>query len=417
LKIIEITAREILDSRGNPTVAASCILRDGSFAEVGVPSGASTGEKEAVELRDKDSRRFQGLGVLSAVNSVNEKIAPAITGLDAKNQTLIDRTLCELDGSDNKENLGANAILAVSLAVAKAQAISDELELFEYLKVKYNKIHGGKYKLPTPMFNVLNGGKHAENNIDIQETMIVPVGPKTFFKKLQAGSEIYHTLKNNLLSEGYFVGLGDEGGFAPDFKNNEEVFKAVSKAIADAGYKESSIRISLDVAADSLYNKKTKTYQLLGESKDLDSRRMIILLQKWNKKYNFLSIEDGLFENDSKWPELTATIKPTFSVGDDLLVTNSQKIGLAAKNNLANGVIIKPNQVGTLTETLKAIKVAQSNRFKIIISHRSGETTDSFIADLAVAVGADYIKAGAPARSERLSKYNRLAKIEEVLNK
>lgn len=416
MKISKISAREILDSRGKPTVAASCFLSDGIMAEASVPSGASTGQEEAFELRDKDKDRFYGMGVLLAVSNVNDIIGPALVGMDAKDQIKIDKTICKLDGTENKKNLGANATLAVSMVVARAQAFSDEIELFEYLSVKYKGARGGQYKLPTPMFNILNGGKHAKNNVDVQETMIVPVGLKTFEKKLQAGAEIYHILRNELISEGFSVELGDEGGFAPDFKVNEDVFKQVQKAIKESSYSLSSIKISTDIAAGSFYNEKSKTYQLENGALDLDSKRMIKLIKKWVTCYKLFSIEDGLFENDLNWTELTKEIRPAYSIGDDLLTTHPKKIKNAAKKKMANGVIIKPNQIGTISETLKAIKVAQKNKFKVIVSHRSGETADSFIADLAVAVGANFIKSGAPARSERLAKYNRLLKIEEILD-
>jgi len=414
LKIKSISAREILDSRGQPTVAALCELSDGSVAEAAVPSGASTGAEEAVELKDGDSKRYFGMGVLGAVSNIEELIAPELVGLDAKDQTKIDQRMIKIDATKNKSYLGANAILAVSMAVAKAQAISMEMELFEYLAVKFRGAHGARFRLPTPMFNILNGGKHAENNIDIQETMVVPVGLRSFAAKLRAGSEIYHALKSELILEGYSIGLGDEGGFAPNLRVNEDVFRWAEKAIKEAGYKKSSVRISTDIAADSFYDQKTKTYQLKSSHQNLDSKRMTSLVTDWVRRFNLLSVEDALYEDDLFWTELTAKIKPAYSIGDDLLVTNSEKIKIAANKKMANGVIIKPNQIGTVTETFAAIKMAQKKKFKVIVSHRSGETNDSFIADLAVAVGADFIKSGAPARSERLSKYNRLLKIEEL---
>ena len=417
MKIEKITAREILDSRGNPTVAATVYLADGVMAEASVPSGASTGATEAVELRDTTAKRFSGQGVMGAVSNIEKIIGPSLVGQDASFQQKIDKIICDLDGTPEKKKLGANATLAVSLAVARAQATSDDLELFEYLSVKYRGSFGKNFALPTPMFNILNGGKHADNNIDIQETMIVPVGLKTFADKLRAGSEIYHALRGSLASEGYETGLGDEGGFAPSLKDNEEVFHYLQSAVTDAGYNLNKIRISLDVAADSLYNPKSNTYILEGGKKDFDAHRFIKLIFSWVKKYHLFSVEDGLAEEDKKWPELTKTIAPALSIGDDLFTTHSDKINEGVKNHLANGVIIKPNQVGTLTEAFQAIKVAQKNKFKVIISHRSGETEDSFIADLAVAVGADFIKSGAPARSERLAKYNRLLKIEEMISK
>lgn len=415
MKILEISAREILDSRGIPTVAATCILKDGSTAESSVPSGASTGYDEAFELRDNDKSRYGGKGVLRAIENINQLIAPEINGLDAKDQQKIDRRMIRIDGTPNKSFLGANSILAVSLAVAKAQSLSDDLEFFEYLATKFRGAYSKKYTIPTPMFNIINGGKHADNNIDIQETMIVPTGLMGFEPKLRAGAEIYQALRSELILRGHSVGLGDEGGFAPNLDSNDEVFVYVNKAINGAGYSNEDVRVSLDVAASSFYDQKSKTYQLSGKVRGLDTRRMILLLEAWAKRFDLLSIEDGLFEDDPAWKELTLSIAPSYSIGDDLLVTNPKKIELAAKEKSANGVIIKPNQIGTLTETFEAIKIAQKNNFKIIVSHRSGETTDSFIADLAVAVGADFIKSGAPARSERLAKYNRLLKIEKIL--
>jgi enolase len=417
MKIENITAREILDSRGNPTVSATVFLADGIIAEASVPSGASTGETEAIELRDLDKKRYAGQGELRAVANITEIIAPVLIGKDAKDQQKIDQLICELDGTENKRHLGANSTLAVSLAVARAQALSDDLELFEYLGVKYRGSFGKKYQIPTPMFNIVNGGKHAVNNIDIQEAMIVPIGLVSFSDKLMAGSEIYHILKSNLSSSGYSVGLGDEGGFAPELNKNEDIFELLEQAIKDSGYDNKKIRISLDVAASSFYDVDKGSYLLEGGKKTLVSYKMIDLMAGWSKKYQLLSIEDGLSENDPHWTELTSKIKPSISIGDDLFTTHTAKIKEGAKKKMASGVIIKPNQVGTLTETFSAIKAAQKNNFTVIISHRSGETDDSFIADLAVAVGADFIKSGAPARSERLAKYNRLLRIEEIITK
>jgi enolase len=414
LKIEKVLAREILDSRGKPTVAASVLLTDGVVAEACVPSGASTGKTESVELRDGGTR-FGGQGVLGAVKNVEMIIGPALIGMDAKDQAGIDKVICGLDGTENKRCLGANATLAVSLAVARAQALSDELELFEYLSVKFRGSFGKNYVMPTPMFNVLNGGKHAANNVDIQEAMIVPVGFKKFTDKLRAGSEIYSALRTRLDRDGYQTGLGDEGGFAPNLDKNEEIFKYLGTAIIDAGYSPKKVRISLDVAADSFYNPKTKSYRLEGGHKDFSTPQFIRLISGWVKKYHLLSVEDGLYEADPKWGDLTKAISPAFSIGDDLFTTHAAKIKVGGDSKIANGVIIKPNQVGTLTETFQAVKAAQRAGFRVVVSHRSGETEDAFIADLAVAVGADYIKSGAPARSERLAKYNRLLKIEELL--
>lgn len=415
MKIHRIAAREILDSRGNPTVSAICELEDGVMAEASVPSGASTGEYEAVELRDNDPKRFGGLGVLSAVNAVNTIIAPEFQGLEATDQDAIDRKLIDIDGTNNFAKIGADASLAVSMAVARASAISGQLELFEYLGESYGA-ERKKFIIPTPMFNVLNGGKHAGNNIDIQETMIVPVGLKTFEEKLRCGAEIYQTLKHDLANAGLETGLGDEGGFAPEFITNEDPMKWAQKAIEGAGYDPNKVRISLDVAADSIYNGKKEKYELALDKLSLDSVGMVSKISSWVKKYNLLSVEDGLFEEDLNWKKLTLEIDPAISIGDDLFVTHAEKIEMGAREKMANGVIIKPNQVGTITQTFEAVKIAQKEGFKVIVSHRSGETEDSFIADLAVAVNADFIKSGAPARSERLAKYNRLCKIEDIIN-
>ncbi len=415
MKITSITAREILDSRGNPTVAATVFLADGVMAEASVPSGASTGKTEDLELRDHDPRRYAGKGEQGAVHNIVSIISPALVGMDAKDQIKIDRKMCALDGTENKSKLGANSILAVSLAVARAQALSDDIELYQYLAVKYRGSFGKKFKLPTPMFNILNGGKHSRNNVDIQEAMIVPIGYKSFSQQLEAGTEVYHTLANTLAQEGHSVGLGDEGGFAPDLPHNEAIFDYLMRAIGESNHDDKKIRLSLDVAASSFYDSSRKRYFLEEKAINLDSRGMVKLLSTWRKKYSLLSIEDGLAEDDQAWPELTAAIKPAISIGDDLFTTHAERIKAGAKGKLANGVIIKPNQVGSLTETFEAIKAAQKQGFTVIISHRSGETDDDFIADLAVAVGAEFIKAGAPARGERLAKYNRLLKIEENL--
>lgn len=411
MKIRNIQAREILDSRGNPTVAATVELNDGSFAEASVPSGASTGSHEKLELRDGQKDRYQGLGELKAVSNINEIISPALRSLDAANQSEIDQAMKGLDGTANKSNLGANAILAVSLAVARAEALSCGQELFE----RVAELHGSKKKLrlPIPMFNILNGGKHASNNLDFQETMVVPFGLKTFERRLRAGAEIYHVLRNQLINEGLSVGLGDEGGFAPELTDNETTLKVVERAISEAGYSKDQIAISLDVAATEFFD---KNYELKAEKKSLSSKQMIKRLIDLAKKYGLLSIEDGLAENDPEWPALTKGLGSTLSIGDDLFTTDPKRISEGVKTLKANGVIIKPNQIGTLTETLEAIALAQKAGWKVIVSHRSGETEDSFIADLAVGVGADFIKSGAPARSERLAKYNRLCQIEDILS-
>jgi len=410
-----VSAREIIDSRGNPTVMAEVELEDGTLAEASVPSGASTGSAEAFELRDGIETRYLGRGVLSAVSHVNEIIGPALIGVDAANQTELDRILCDLDGTKNKSNLGANAILAVSLAVSRASAVSNGLELFEYISQLYHGEKQEKYKLPVPMFNVLNGGAHAQNNIDIQETMVVPNGIKTFEERLRAGVEIFQTLKTMLSNAGYATGLGDEGGFAPNFDSNEKILEWAEKARDKAGYSEKQVNFSLDIAATEFFDLKTKKYNLKADHKSFTSAEMIKYIDRLSKKYNLYSVEDGLSENDENWLTLTKKIKPTITIGDDLFTTNPEKIETGAAGKIAGGVIIKPNQIGTLSETLEAIRAAKAGGLKVIVSHRSGETEDSFIADLAVGVGADLIKSGDTARSERLSKYNRLLKIEDII--
>lgn len=439
MRIHVVTSREILDSRGNPTICASCELEDGVIAEASVPSGSSTGEKEAKELRDKNPKRFEGMGELLAVSNVNNIIGPALIHFEGSNQKELDAKLCELDGSPDKSNLGANAILAVSLANARAQAVSAGLELFQYINTLFLGALKRKYTIPTPMFNVLNGGKHAENNVDVQEAMIVPAGLKTFEEKLRAGAEIYHTLKNILINKGYDVGLGDEGGFAPNLGANEEIFSLLESAIKESGYPNAQVKISIDVAASELFMTGGRSdlkpacrqsrdaprsdlpgsggqYYLHDVQSGLSSDAMIKKISDWVEKYHLFSVEDGLSENDSSWGFLTKAITPAISIGDDLFATDPRRIELGAKEKTANGVIIKPNQIGTLTETLEAVKKAKEGKFTVVVAHRSGETEDSFIADLAVAIGADFIKSGAPARSERLAKYNRLSKIEDVLN-
>lgn len=415
MKIHAITAREILDSRGNPTVICEVELADGTIAEASVPSGASKGSREAFELRDGIKSRFGGKGVLLAVSHVNEIIGPALIGALSDDQRAIDQKLLEIDGTTDKSLLGANAICAVSLAVAKAEAVSRGWELFEYLSFLFWGQKQQKYTLPTPMFNILNGGVHAQNNIDIQETLIVPVGFKRFEEKLRAGAEIYQVLKSALAARGFFTGLGDEGGFAPDFDKNESVLKWADESIAKANYSRKKVSLSLDVAASELFDSKAQKYLLKADKKRLDSEEMIKYLKSLAIKYQLLSVEDGLSENDGNWVMLTQDLLPTITIGDDLYTTNPAKIEEGIAGGLSGGVIIKPNQIGTLSETLEAIRVAQRGGLKIVISHRSGETEETFIADLAVAVRAEFIKSGAPARSERLAKYNRLTKIEDLI--
>jgi enolase len=408
--ITDIVAREILDSRGNPTLEVEVILEDGSFGTAAVPSGASTGEHEAHELRDGDKERYLGKGVMNAVNNVNETIADALEGLDATEQFQIDNALVELDGSENKANLGANAILGVSLATARAASNFYNLPLFKYLGgIRANK-------LPVPMMNILNGGKHADNNVDIQEFMIMPVGAPTFAEGLRMGTEIFHSLRNVLKKNNYNTAVGDEGGFAPSLKSNEEAFDLILEAIEKAGYTpEEDILLAIDVAASEMFEKgKYKMYKSSGKSISTDN--MIKWYSELCDKYPIISIEDGLAENDwAGWKTLTAELPDIQIVGDDLFVTNPRFLQRGIEEETANSILIKVNQIGTLSETLNAIEMAQNAGYTTVISHRSGETEDTFIADLAVATNAMQIKTGAPSRSDRVAKYNQLLRIEEML--
>jgi len=408
--IDEIAAREILDSRGNPTVRVTVLLDDGTIGTAAVPSGASTGAHEAVELRDGDRRRYDGKGVLKAVKNVNEEINRALSDVAATEQRVVDRILCELDGTPNKGRLGANAILGTSLAVARAAARTMETPLFRYL--------GGSnvHRLPVPMFNILNGGQHAADSTDFQEFMVMPVGAETFTEGLRMGVEIYHALGSILHERGFVTSVGDEGGFAPSLGGNEEAVRVVIEAIERAGYKpgEDAV-VALDPAATELFvNGK---YVLPKEGRALTSAEMVAHWAAWVEKYPIRSIEDGLAEDDwDGWVALTAELGERAQiVGDDLLVTNPERIRRGIGMKAANSVLVKLNQIGTLTETLEAIDAAHRAGWTAVISHRSGETEDSFIADLAVATGAGQIKTGAPARSERTVKYNRLVEIEEEL--
>ncbi len=413
--IEELEAREILDSRGNPTIEVDCLLEGGALGRAAVPSGASTGTREALELRD-GGRRFHGKGVTKAVDHVDDEIARAICGMDAREQVLIDRTLIELDGTIDKSRLGANAILGVSLAVAKAAADAACLPLYAYL--------GGPMAtlLPVPQMNVLNGGAHANNSVDIQEFMLVPMGFDTFSEALRAGVEIYHTLKQQIDSQGMTTAVGDEGGFAPDLPNNRAALDLLMRAIEAAGYRPGDqIGLALDVAASELVsgaNGQGVTYGLPGEGRGgLTSDDLIALYSDWIGAYPLVSIEDGLAENDHEgWHALTAELGDDVQlVGDDLFVTNPQIFADGITGGLANSLLVKVNQIGTLTETLKAVEMAKINAYTNVISHRSGETEDTTIADLAVATQAGQIKTGAPCRSDRVAKYNRLLRIEEEL--
>ncbi len=410
--ITEVYAREILDSRGNPTVEVEVCLEDGAVGRAAVPSGASTGVHEAVELRDGDKERYLGKGVTKAVDNVNDVIAEAIIGLEATRQTEIDELLVRLDGTPNKGKLGANAILGVSMAVAKAAAASVGLPLYLYLGGVAAK------ELPVPMMNILNGGQHADNNVDIQEFMIMPVGAKSFAEALRMNAEIYHNLKALLKSKGLSTALGDEGGFAPDLKCNEEAIEVILEAVEKAGYKPGEdIVIALDVASSEMYE--DGKYNLAGEGIVKTSAEMVDYLAALCEKYPIISIEDGLAEDDWEgWKALTDKLGGKVQlVGDDLFVTNEERLKAGIEKGVANAILIKVNQIGTLTETFNAIETAKRAGYTCIISHRSGETEDTTLADIAVAVNAGQIKTGAPARTDRVAKYNQLLRIEEDLGK
>jgi enolase len=406
-----IAAREILDSRGNPTVEVDVGLNDGSYGRAAVPSGASTGEHEAVELRDKAKKRYGGKGVEKAVRNVDEVIAPALIGLDAMDQRLVDSLMIELDGTPNKGKLGANAILGVSLAVARAAAESSGMPLYRYI--------GGTNacRLPVPMMNVLNGGAHAANNVDLQEFMIMPIGGKTFREALRIGAEVFHGLASVLKEKGFSTAVGDEGGFAPDLKSNDQAVEMLLAGIKKAGYKAGKeVVLALDPAASEFYkNGKYEFFKSDGSKRT--SAQMVDLYADWVKRYPIVSIEDGLDENDWKaWKALTERLGDRIQlVGDDLFVTNTKRIARGIEENSANAVLIKLNQIGTLTETLDAIEMTHRAGWNAVVSHRSGETEDSFIADLAVATGTGQIKTGSLSRSERVCKYNQLLRIEEEL--
>jgi enolase len=408
--ITDIVAREILDSRGNPTVEVEVELDDGSWGRAAVPSGASTGAFEAVELRDTESARFLGKGVLTAVENVNEVIGPELLGVDATDQRAVDALLLELDGTPNKANLGANAILGVSMAVAKAAAESCELTLYSYI--------GGAnaHTLPVPMMNILNGGAHADNNVDLQEFMVMPVGAGSFAEGLRMCAEIYHTLKKVLHDRKLGTGVGDEGGFAPDLGSNEEALQIISEAVVQAGYSlGDQIMFALDPAATEFY--KNGKYVLAGEGRELTSAEMVDFWADLVERYPIISIEDGMAEEDwDGWKLMTDRLGGKIQlVGDDLFVTNTERLRRGIEMGVANSILIKLNQIGTLTETLDAIEMAKRAGYTCVISHRSGETEDTTIADVAVAVNAGQIKTGAPARSDRVAKYNQLLRIEEEL--
>lgn len=409
MTIKDIVAREILDSRGNPTVEVDMWLDNGIMARASVPSGASTGSREALELRDGDKTRYDGKGVLKAVSNVNDVIKPVIVGLEA-NQELVDAKLLELDGTDNKSNLGANAILGVSLACLKCLAKLNNQELFEY-------VNRGNYRIPIPMINIINGGKHAVNNIDIQEFMIVPI-MKGMKNRVRAGAEIFHKLKKLLVADGYSVGVGDEGGFAPDLESNSMALDYIVKAIKEAGYEpKTDVYIALDCAASEFYDQKEELYSIDG--KKLSKEELMHYYEELINKYPIISIEDPFYENDfetlAKFTKLVGD--KILIVGDDYFVTNQKYLVKGINMGAGNAILLKANQIGTITEMFKTIKLAKENNFKTIISHRSGETEDTFIADLAVGLEIPFIKTGSMCRGERINKYNQLMRIEEKLIK
>ncbi len=409
MTIKDIVAREILDSRGNPTVEVDMWLENGIMARASVPSGASTGSREALELRDGDKNRYDGKGVLKAVSNVNDIIKPVIVGLEA-NQELVDAKLLELDGTDNKSNLGANAILGVSLACLKCLAKLNNQELFEY-------VNRGNYRIPIPMINIINGGKHAVNNIDIQEFMVVPV-MKGMKNRVRAGAEIFHKLKKLLVADGYSVGVGDEGGFAPDLESNSMALDYIVKAIKEAGYEpKTDVYIALDCAASEFYDQKEELYSIDG--KKLSKEELMHYYEELINKYPIISIEDPFYENDfetlAKFTKLVGD--KILIVGDDYFVTNQKYLVKGINMGAGNAILLKANQIGTITEMFKTIKLAKENNFKTIISHRSGETEDTFIADLAIGLEIPFIKTGSMCRGERINKYNQLMRIEETLIK
>ena len=410
-KISSVRAFETLDSRGNPTVTVHLALEGGGSGMASVPSGASTGEYEAAERRDGEPARFFGRGTQKVCADIEKIILPAIRGLDVSFQRALDLRLCELDGTENKSRLGANAILAVSLVAARAAANAYEMPLYRYLGGIY-----GSVSMPVPMMNILNGGRHADNNIDIQEFMIVPVGAQTISEAVRIGSEVYHALRATLQKEGYATSVGDEGGFAPDLSDDEAAIELILKAIETAGYTTDEVKLALDVAASEWAD--GDSYSLPGRSITLSAEELIHKFEDWCGKYPILSIEDPVGENDAAgWKAITERLGGKIMlVGDDLFVTNSARLRTGIENGIANAVLVKPNQIGTLSETLDTVRLAAGSGYKAVISHRSGETSDTFISDIAVATSAGFLKAGAPARGERVAKYNRLIQIERLFD-
>ena len=411
--ITDIYAREVLDSRGNPTVEVEVYTESGAFGRALVPSGASTGDFEAVELRDKEPKRYLGKGVLTAVKNVNELIAPEIIGLSCLEQALIDEKMIKLDGTPNKSKLGANAILAVSMACARAAADYLGVELYHYLGGCNARV------LPVPMMNIINGGAHADNSVDFQEFMIIPANFPTFKEAIRCGAEVFHNLRKVLNEKKYATGVGDEGGFAPNLGSNEEALQTIVEAIKRAGYTAGKdVFLAMDVAASEFYDKKTKTYKLAGEGKEFSREEIVKFYQTLVNKYPIVSIEDGLDQEDWEgWKLLTETIGNKVQlVGDDLFVTNTERLQKGIDKGVANSILIKVNQIGSVTETLNAIELARTNGYTAVISHRSGETEDTFIADLAVATNAGQIKTGSASRTDRIAKYNQLLRIEDELD-
>lgn len=431
-KIKDIQAREILDSRGNPTVEVTVELKSGFLGIAAVPSGASTGTFEALELRDGDRKRYGGLGVLGAISNIEKIIKPVLIGRDARKQSEIDELMLELDGTENKSKLGANAILGVSLAVCKAAAAYEKMPLYKYIS-QISGLGGKKLKLPVPMFNVLNGGQHADSGLSVQEFKVVPNGIVKFSEQLRAGSEIFHTLKKILSAGGYSVGVGDEGGFSPRLESNTRALELINRAVVESGYELGrEVNLGLDVAANSFYEQNENHYVLKPEGVTLEKDRLINLYKEWMEKYNIISVEDGLHEEDWEgWAQMLQKLAPkpalkgltgigsmeNMLIGDDLLVTNVKRLQKAIEHKSCNSVLIKVNQIGSLSETFECIALAKKNKMRTVISHRSGETTDDFISDLAVGTGADFMKSGSLSRGERICKYNRLAKIELELKK
>jgi enolase len=413
MEIVKVAGREILDSRGNPTVEADVVLADGSLGRAAVPSGASTGEHEAVELRDGDKKRYLGKGVQTAVKNINTEIEKAILGMDASDQSAVDARMIKLDGTPNKGRLGANAILAVSMATARASADSQACPLYRYLGGV------GANLLPVPMMNILNGGAHADNSVDPQEFMIAPYGAAKFSEALRMGAEVFHTLKGVLKKRGYSTSVGDEGGFAPNLKSNDEALEVVMEAIAKAGYKPGEqIGIALDPASSEFYDKDKKKYVFKKSDKsERTSAQMVEFWAKWCEQYPIVSIEDGMAEDDwDGWKSMTDVLgKKIQLVGDDLFVTNSRRLAMGIERGVANSILVKVNQIGSLTETLDAMRMAFNAGYTAMVSHRSGETEDAFIADLAVATAAGQIKTGSASRTDRIAKYNQLLRIEEEL--